>query len=80
MNISLRLAKLEAATKPQRRNLITFGFAGYTDDEIIGATIGKLTYQRNTGETYAEFEQRIDDCPHRPDVAIAMMTYAEVPL
>lgn len=80
MNIHLRLTKLEAATKPRHRNLITFGFAGRDDDEIIGATIGELTYQRNTGETFAEFEQRIDDCQNRPDVAIAMMTYAEVTL
>lgn len=80
MNISLRLTKLEAATKPQRRNLITIGLVGRTDDEITGADLFGVMYQRGHDESVESFIQRLDDCPNRLPVAVAMMTYAEVTL
>lgn len=78
MSLYSRLAKLEAMSKPQHRNLITFRLAGRDDDEIKGADLFGVMYQRSDDETIDDFIQRLDNCPARPAVTVAMMTYAEI--
>jgi hypothetical protein len=79
MKLYTRLEKLERldTNHAPTRLLVLLVSVGHEDDDIVGATIGDLTYTREDGESMADFKQRLEDCPQRPAVAIAGLTYRE---
>lgn len=78
MNLRTRLDRLELQSAPEKRYLFFFMIAGWSDDDITGATAGNVDYRRNEGESFEAFKQRIDVCPQRPPVVFARMIYREV--